>query len=243
MCWARSKTSWHRQETKGLGGKGKLTDSMIDKMQNYYGIAIRSNTGDLEAMKKNILASLFHCASNDEHPWHSTYCPPGKDSWCGYMRDKALKTKTYKHGKGLPRDVTVALKPVYATLRDEALLRKCLDGKTQNQNESFNGMIWRRVPKTVFVGSDVFKVGVYDAVAHFNMGERATTKVLETMGLNAGSLNEAGVIQADQLRARKANYKAEPKNKTRRKVLRGQRKKTGDKNKEKEGETYAAGSF
>ena len=62
--WARSKTSWHRQETKGLGGKGKLTDSMIDKMQNYYGIAIRSNTGDLEAMKKSILASLFHCASN-----------------------------------------------------------------------------------------------------------------------------------------------------------------------------------
>jgi hypothetical protein len=143
----------------------------------------------------------------------------------------------------LPIDVTVALKPVYATLSDEALLRMCLDGKTQNLNKSFNGMIWRRVPKTVFVGSDVFKVGVYDAVAHFNMGERATTKVLETMGLNAGSLNEAGVIQADQLRVRKANYKAEPKNKTRRKVLRGQRKKTGDKNKEKEGETYAAGSF
>ena len=39
------------------------------------------------------------------------------------MRDKALKTKTYKHGKGLPRDVTVALKPVYTTLSDEALLK------------------------------------------------------------------------------------------------------------------------
>ena len=67
---------------------------MIDKMQNYNGIQIRSNTGDLKAMKQNILASLFHCASNDKHPWHSTYCPPGQDSWCGYMRDKALKTKT-----------------------------------------------------------------------------------------------------------------------------------------------------
>ncbi len=31
-----------KKETKGLGGKGKLTDSMIDKMQNYYGIAIRN---------------------------------------------------------------------------------------------------------------------------------------------------------------------------------------------------------
>ena len=154
---------------------------MIDKMQNYYGIAIRSNTGNLEAIKKNVLATLFHCASNDEHPWHSSSCPPSKDSWCGYtcMHDKALNTKTYKHGKGLPRDVTQTLKPVYATLSNDTLLRKCLDGKTQNQNESFNGMIWQCIPKTVFVGSDVFQVGVYDADAHFNIGERATTKVLD----------------------------------------------------------------
>jgi hypothetical protein len=61
-------------------------------MQNYYGIAIRSNTGNLKAMKNNVLATtLSNCASNDKHPWHSTYCPPGKDSWCGYMRDKVLK--------------------------------------------------------------------------------------------------------------------------------------------------------
>ena len=132
-------------------------------------------------MKKNVLASLFHCASNDEHPWH-TYCPPGKGSWCGYMRDiKALKTTTYKHGKGLPRDVTMTLKPVYATLSDETLLAKCLNGKMQNQNELF-GMIWQQVPKPIFVGSDVFKMGVYDAVVHFNIGKKAATKVLQAMG-------------------------------------------------------------
>ena len=65
--------------------------------------------------------------------------------------------------------MTEALKPVYATLSDQALLRKCvdgkcLDGKTQDENKSFNGMIWQRVPKTVFVQSEVFRVGVYDAV-------------------------------------------------------------------------------
>ena len=37
---------------KGLGGKGKLTDAMIDRLQNYYGITIRSNVGDLAQMKK-----------------------------------------------------------------------------------------------------------------------------------------------------------------------------------------------
>ncbi|GFU18849.1 uncharacterized protein TNCV_1085861 [Trichonephila clavipes] len=32
-----------KTKEKGLGGKGKLSDSFIDKIQNYYGIAIRSN--------------------------------------------------------------------------------------------------------------------------------------------------------------------------------------------------------
>ncbi|GFU14070.1 uncharacterized protein TNCV_2536211 [Trichonephila clavipes] len=34
-----------KKNTKGLGGKGKLTDKFIDKLQNYYGIAIRRNVG------------------------------------------------------------------------------------------------------------------------------------------------------------------------------------------------------
>ncbi|GFU50554.1 uncharacterized protein TNCV_4884171 [Trichonephila clavipes] len=36
-----------KKNTKGLGGKGKLTDKFIDKLQNYYGIAIHSNVGCL----------------------------------------------------------------------------------------------------------------------------------------------------------------------------------------------------
>ena len=78
-----------KKEAKGLGGKGKLTDSMIDKLQNYYGIAIRSNSGNLKSMKRDILASLWHCASTVSRPFHNAYCPPGKDSWCGYMQDMA----------------------------------------------------------------------------------------------------------------------------------------------------------
>ena len=53
-----------KKENKGIDGKGKLTDAMIDKLQNYYGIAIRSNSADLEAMRSAIYASLFHCSSS-----------------------------------------------------------------------------------------------------------------------------------------------------------------------------------
>ena len=45
-----------KQEVSGLGA-GKLTDSMVDRLENYYGVAIQSNVG----------AVLFHCASSKEN--------------------------------------------------------------------------------------------------------------------------------------------------------------------------------
>ena len=225
-----------------FGGKGKLTDGVIGKLQNCYGIAIRSSTGNLAEMKSNILASLFHCASTDKQPLH-TYCPAGENSWCGYKRDQANKTSTYKHGKGLPLSVIAELKPVYAHLSDDNLLQKCLDGKTQNQNEAFNGMICQRIPKPVFVGANIFKLGVYDAVAHFNIGGRATVEILEGLGMNPGAFCLAGLQQTDSLRVSRANYKPSDVVKTRRKFLGGKRKRQGDKNQEREGETYSTGSF
>ena len=59
---------------KGLGGKAKLTGSVIDKLQHYYGIAVRSNSGNLQKMKTSIAAALFHAASSVDHNWHD-HCP------------------------------------------------------------------------------------------------------------------------------------------------------------------------
>ena len=133
-----------KRENPGLGGKGKLTDSQIDKLQNYYGIAIRSNVGDLAGMKKAIHASLMHCTSTEARALHD-HCPTGSASWCRYQQDEANGTKLYKHGPGLPLEVIAKLKPEYIRLSEDSLLEKCLHGKTQNQNESLNGMIWQRV--------------------------------------------------------------------------------------------------
>ena len=135
-----------KRENPGLGGKGKLTDATIDKLQNYYGIAIRSNVGNLAGMKKAIHASLMHCASCGSRLLHD-HCPPGSTSWCRYQPDKANKTSIYKHGPGLPLPVISKLKPEYVRLSDDSLLEKCLHGKTQNQNEALNGMVWQRTPK------------------------------------------------------------------------------------------------
>ena len=103
-----------KKENPGLGGKGKLTDAMIDKMQNYYGIAIRANVGNLNAMKNSILASFFHCASSESRPLHQ-YCPVGPESWCKYQQDK----NSYKHGSGLPLPIIAKVRPIYQRLSDD----------------------------------------------------------------------------------------------------------------------------
>ena len=56
---------------------------------------------------------------------------------------------------------------------NEPILFHCLHGKTQNQDGSFNGIIWKRVPKQCFIKLKIFKIGVYDSVAHFNVGSLA----------------------------------------------------------------------
>ena len=45
------------KKDKKLEGKGKLTDKMIDRLQNYYCVAVRSNVVDIEGMKSAILAT------------------------------------------------------------------------------------------------------------------------------------------------------------------------------------------
>ena len=215
---------------------------MIDKLQNYYGIAIRSNCGNLEGMKAAIYASIFHCASSKKRNLH-TWCPDGPDSWCRFKKDKANSTDLYKCGPGLPDNIISLIRPIYDRLSSDDLLVKCLDGKTQNQNESLNGMIWNRLPKSIFVGGNVLQLGVYDAVAHFNMGSRASVDILQEDGLVPGYYFQEGVCKADKKRVKKADHRAKPDVKKRRKVVRGQKKKREDKNQETEGNTYEAGAF
>ena len=165
---------------------GKLTATMIDKFKNYYDIAVRSNAGDLEGMTKAIHASLFHVASSKKNEWHY-HCPKGASSWCHYNSDKATGLSTYKPGKGLPKDILLThVKPIFHELSSPELLKKCLHGKTQNQNEAFNALIWERVPKAKYVSLKQLQFGTYDAIAHFNIGRKNSSLILEKLGMIPG---------------------------------------------------------
>ena len=56
----------------------------------------------------------------------------------------------------------------------------------QNQNESFNAMIWNRIPEEIRVNASTFEFGVFDAVSHFNLGNIATLNTFDEMGIGQG---------------------------------------------------------
>ena len=119
VCWKKKHVDTRlrnlKKAIKGLRWKGELTNATTDRLQNYYGIAVRHNVNDLEGMKKATLATLFHVASSAENNWHS-HCPEVINSWCYYKQDKPNKTSTYKPGTCLPLSVVSHLKPIYIDL-------------------------------------------------------------------------------------------------------------------------------
>lgn len=172
---------------KRISGQGRLTEVAMKNLQKYYGIAIRRHTNEtLDQMKKGVWASFFHVCSSNEKPNHGL-CPQGSSSWCKFQRAQAENIR-YDHDKHfhLPEAVMMAVKKVYQDLAAPELLKKCLHGKSQNPNESFNNVLWTRVPKNVFASLEILKIGAYDAAATFNKGNITKCLVLKKLGLSVG---------------------------------------------------------
>ena len=88
---------------KTLGGAGCLTEKAINKLQNYFGIAVRQSTGStVYQLKKAIGAVLFHCSEAKDVESRHQRCPRTADSWCKYQADKINSTSTYNRKGGLP---------------------------------------------------------------------------------------------------------------------------------------------
>ena len=131
------------EDGKTIGGAGRLTKTTIDKLQVYYGKAIRNNSHDLQAMKSAVMAIWHHTQSTNDHD----LCPPGDDSWCGFQHDVAKGTSDYQHNHPLPKAVTNSILPIFEALSDEDLLARCLHGGTQNQNEAILEIktLWQKI--------------------------------------------------------------------------------------------------
>ena len=142
------------------------------------------------------------------------------------------KTKANQTSNYVPRQlghISELAKPILVQLSSDELLSKCLDGKTQNQNESINGTIWNRIPKNIF--SDLVFWSLVSAV-----------KIFKQVNLDPGEYSFLGMRKLNEEQIAKADCKGKEVNKKKRKMLQGLKKK-GDKLKQKEGTLYQPGAF
>ncbi|KAK3915045.1 THO complex subunit 5-like protein A [Frankliniella fusca] len=231
--------------TLGGSGVGQLTENAIQKLASYYRKALESDRENEANMKKNVMATIYHCSSTDKKPNHS-FCPKGSDSWCFYNKAHALKVKPKPHKEmSLIINDTVfkAILPVYERLTDDELLKRCRSGRTQNVNESIHSVLWRKCPKEVFVSKRRLDVAMLYAAAHFNMGRLASLHLRKsTFGEVASGASVALAKKADTKRL--SNSAASLQTSTYDRRMRAKKKREEErKNLAKEGQTYAAGEF
>lgn len=190
-----------KKNNKGIGGKGKLTGKMIDKLTVYYGLAIKRNSDSVEKMKNDIWATFDHYRSTDKHPFHDK-CPTGSESWCSWQRARAEGTlDDFQHEyKALPDDVLKVIKPIYQNLSKDELLQRCVGGFNQNNNESLNQLIWKITPKVIPCGSLIVEIAAYTASAMFNEGHTVLLKFFEALGISCGRNMHSYIRQEDKSR-------------------------------------------
>ena len=69
--------------------------------------------------------------------------------------------------------------------RDD-LLKRCERGDTQNNNESFNALIWRMAPKHLHAGLKIIEIATFLATCIFNEGYLSLLKVMNLLLIKIG---------------------------------------------------------
>ena len=122
-------------------------------------------------------------------------------------------------------------------------MKKCLHGKTQNQNESFNSTLWERIPKNNYVGLQKLRLGVYDSVSNFNDGRQGCIDIFTKLGLNPGHYTTVCCDMLNKRRILSSKHKSTEHVKKARKIIRAQKKVKTHTKKQQEGKTYKKGGF
>lgn len=177
-----------------LGGIGKLTDKVIDKLAGYYGTTVRrfveKTGGDrsrVAELESEIMASYLHVTSSDKDPSHFK-CPKSKESWCFFNRALAndrtppshdtMKVRIYINSK----EDRQAIASIYSDLTKQDLLERCIKGRTQSVNESFHSKLWKKSMKVKFHGHKKVKYGLRMSVLEHNIGYRSGSLLDKILG-------------------------------------------------------------
>ena len=76
-------------------------------------------------------------------------------------------------------------------------------------------MIWNRIPKANHVALSMLTFGVYDAIAHFNMGANASMDILEYINITPGEFMSKSSQTFNESRKRMSSYRMSETQKSR----------------------------
>ncbi|GFX10296.1 uncharacterized protein TNCV_1866911 [Trichonephila clavipes] len=88
-----------------------------------------------------------------------------------------------------------AIYSLYEDLNNAKLLERCVGGFTQNNNESYDKLIWKITPKIVPYGSKLAEIAAYIAAGMFNEGTKSLLYFMIALGLSLGTTVHAYVDQ------------------------------------------------
>ena len=128
-------------------------------------------------------------------------------------------------------------------LSSDQLLSKCLHGKTEDNNESLNGVIWKRCPEDIYVGRTTLTMGVASAVISFNDGAYGIQNVLKEYGMEVGRYCSDFCMSRDSKRIKEMAPKSSDRTKMSGKRDRAVRKGFWDEERVREGPTYGPGMY
>ena len=251
----KARTKGKLEDSKPIGGHGRLTETKIKKLQKYYGLAIRQNTlkksnptdrevdVSIYTMKKNIIAILNHSVKGQDPAKQHCFCPVGESSWCKWQQDMATGTSTYKDDDCLPEVFLELLRPTFLTPSDTKLLERCIRGTTQNPNECINSMVWVRCPKHKHHGAKVVHYAAASAVCHFHKGAECRKDIMDKLSIPGGSHTSHSFRLKDNKRWRKEHTQATTKEKKRPQAVQLVRTRREEALRDLEGINYEAGGF
>lgn len=186
MCFlADLQSPWlHAQGKCCASIKGYLT---ARKEQNLWKVLLRFRLHNRKLkpkkcslkMRAAVWATYYHSISTDEEHYHYR-CPEGASSCC-FLPASCGSHKDHPTHTLPSHELAKKMVPVYKRMSDQSLLTRMVHGCTQNTNECLNSQIWRRCPKTVFMGKRRMDGAVANAVGVFNEGATELVQLMNKL--------------------------------------------------------------
>ena len=251
----RNKVTEYKGTKSPISGKGKLTEKIINSMQNFYGLAIRQNCESLYLMKKllvqyyGIVPNLIKMMKKVKTRGKSIaidfahkVVPAGANS--KKLEQSGSDKSGYNNSINIPKFIHDLIKPIFVKLSSDELLSECQHGQTQNGNEALNNMIWTKCPKAIFVERPLLEMSVNSAILEYNEGSTGVFKEFDIFNISPGICSVRLSRKRGRISVVGMVRKSSEEGKKRRKHIRKVKKCIVDNEKDNEkSKSYVAGGF